>query len=111
MEVFNSRKWMYCGAVLIIPTAALFKSLIEWAVPLYLVAILLVFLDPYFKELRSQQTSANRYIIVILPSGLVAGIISNVFPQAHAWLVSGWFLFFVAYGWPIATKIDRNNGS
>ena len=56
---------MYCGAVLVIPTAALFKSLIEWAVPLYLVAILLVFLDPYFKELRSQQASANRYIIVI----------------------------------------------
>ena len=111
MITVNNKTWMYCAAVIAIPTAALFKSLIALAIPLYFLAILLVFIDPYFKALKSQLPSAQKYIVVVLSSGSVAGLITNIYPQTQPWLVTAWFLFFFLYGWPIASKIDRTHGS
>ncbi|MEP1552008.1 MAG: hypothetical protein ABJJ44_06120 [Paraglaciecola sp.] len=110
MRDLSSKSWMYCSAVLAFPVAALFKGLFTWAVPLYVVAIVLIFADPLFKNLRRSIPSANRFIIVILLSGAIVGLIANIFPTTHTWLVACWCVFFIAYGWPIASNIDKKNG-
>jgi hypothetical protein len=111
MRELNSKSWMYCSAVLALPVATLFKGLFTWAVALYVVAIVLIFADPLFKHLRRSIPSANRFIIVIFLSGAIVGLIANVFPKTHTWLIVCWFVFFIAYGWPIASKIDKKNGN
>ncbi|MCF1431790.1 MAG: hypothetical protein LPH21_08165 [Shewanella sp.] len=110
MKKISSREFMYIGGVLVLPIILLFKGLLLYFLFALMLSLLLIFFDPLFKRFRKQVEGSEKFIVIILTSGVVASGVTVFFPNFSTGLVLCWSVFYVACGFKMSNKIEAMNG-
>lgn len=100
------REFMYIGFVLALPIIILFKGAIYYALLFLFILLMLIIFDPLFKKFRKHIYGANKFICIILSSGLICATVSLFFPKMQMSIVIFWALFYTVYLMRIAREIE-----
>lgn len=100
---------MYIGGILVLPIIMLFKGMPLYFLGGIVLSLLLIVFDPLFKRFIKQIDGADKFIVIILSTGVTCAGGAMFFPGLSMTLVLSWSAFYVFYGIKMSSRIETMN--